>query len=394
MRVLWFSVTPSMYSPRTNCHNGGGWISSLERIVRTVAGIKLGVAFYYPEGDFRQEVDGVLYYPILKSHSLDALLEIVHDFHPDLIQIFGSENDFGQICGHVDVPVVIHLQGCIPPYENALFPIDMNHWDFLFSRGLTFRRRLIGLRSKRAFRSTAKKEVETIKQCNYFMGRTDWDKSLVGLFHPGARYFHCEEALRDSFIHSERKWSYNELNKKTIVSVISNPWYKGMDLILKTANLLRQFTNIDFEWKIFGVSDIHFYEYKYGIKAEDVGVNVMGTASQEQLVDVLCQCSCLVHPSYIDNSPNSICEAQYLGVPVIATNVGGIPSLVKDGETGLLVPANAPYDLSAKIKMLLANPQLQLTLSENACRKAHDRHNPETIKATLIKIYHYILNDK
>ena len=383
-----------MYSPRTNSYNGCGWISSLEKIVRNIDEVELGIAFDYPEENFRKEVEGVVYYPISKPHTLDLFLEIVRDFKPNLIQIFGSENDFGKICGKVDVPVVIHLQGCIPPYENALFPVDVNQWDFLFGRGLTLRRRFFGIRSRQAFQKRAKSEVETIQRCQYFMGRTNWDKSLVLLFNPKASYFHCEEALRDSFIHGNKRWHLNEQQRKTIVSVISNPWYKGVDLILKTARILRQFTDIDYEWRVYGVSDIRFYEHKFKIKAEDVAVNVMGTASQEQLADALCQCSCMVHPSYIDNSPNSICEAQYLGVPVIATNVGGIPSLVKDGETGLLIPANAPYDLAAKIKTLLGNPQLQLTLSENAMRKAHDRHNPETIKSTLIDIYHQILKDE
>ena len=45
MRVLWFSVTPSLYRSFSNSHNGGGWIASLENIVRSVQSISLGVAF-------------------------------------------------------------------------------------------------------------------------------------------------------------------------------------------------------------------------------------------------------------------------------------------------------------------------------------------------------------
>ena len=47
MRVLWFSVTPSLYSSFSNSHNGGGWIASLENIVRSVQSISLGVAFKF-----------------------------------------------------------------------------------------------------------------------------------------------------------------------------------------------------------------------------------------------------------------------------------------------------------------------------------------------------------
>ena len=51
MRILWFSVTPSLFNPKSNSHNGGGWIASLEQIVRKEPAIDLGVAFCCPNLD-------------------------------------------------------------------------------------------------------------------------------------------------------------------------------------------------------------------------------------------------------------------------------------------------------------------------------------------------------
>ena len=407
MRILWFSVTPSLFNPHSNGHNGGGWIASLEQIARNKNDIELGVAFNFQDNGFKYENDGVSYYPIkaekrtlvgkLFGNSDDKnrvakYLQIIDDFKPDLIQIFGSENDFGIICKHTDIPVVIHMQGCIPPYHNALFPIGLKKSDFIFKKGLSFAYRIIGLRSEKAFRKQAEIEIETIKSCHYFMGRTEWDKSLIGLFNPNATYFHCEEALRDSFINSNKQWNFSNEKKKTIVSVISRPWYKGCDLILKTAALLKRFTNIDFEWKVYGIPEMKFYESVYDIKANNVNVRPMGTASKEELVDALCSSSCYVHPSYIDNSPNSICEAQIMGVPVLATNVGGISSIVNGGVDGLLFPANAPYTAAALIKKVIADEALSKTLSSNAIKRATDRHNPAKIGNRLVEIYETIIN--
>ena len=64
MRVLWFSVTPSLFNPHTNEHNGGGWIASLEQIIRTEENIQLGVAFNFSDDHFRYEKNDVVYYPI------------------------------------------------------------------------------------------------------------------------------------------------------------------------------------------------------------------------------------------------------------------------------------------------------------------------------------------
>ena len=408
MRILWFSVTPSLFNPHSNGHNGGGWIASLEQIVRKNKDIELGVAFNFPDNGFKYENDGVSYYPIpAERHSLlvklfskndnreniAKYLQIIDDFQPDLIQIFGSENEFGAICKHTDIPVVIHMQGCIPPYHNALFPIGMKKSDFLFKKGLSLSYRIIGLRSERAFRKRAEIEIETIQSCSYFMGRTEWDKSLIDLFNPNATYFHCEEALRDSFINSNKRWKYSDGKKKTIISVISRPWYKGCDLILKTAALLKRFTDIDFEWKVYGIPEMNFYESVYGIKANEVNVHTMGTASKEELVNALCSSLCYVHTSYIDNSPNSICEAQIMGVPVLATNVGGISSIVNGGVDGLLFPANAPYTAAALIKKVIADEELSKTLSSNAIKRATDRHNSTKISNRLVEIYETIIKE-
>lgn len=406
MRILWFSVTPSLFNPRSNGHNGGGWIASLEQIVRKNKDIELGVAFNFPDNGFKYENDGVSYYPIktekrsffgkLTGRSDDGnktakFLQIIEDFKPDLIQIFGSENEFGVIGKLTEIPVLIHMQGCIPPYHNALFPVGMKKSDFLLKKGLSLNYRLIGLRSEKAFRKRAEMEIETIQSCKYFMGRTEWDKSLIDLFNPNATYFHCEEALRDSFINSNKRWKYSNGKKKTIISVISRPWYKGCDLILKTSALLKRFTDIDFEWKVYGIPEMKFYESVYGIKAKDVNVHPMGTASKEELVDALCSSSCYVHPSYIDNSPNSICEAQILGIPVLATNVGGISSIVNNGIDGILFPANAPYTVASLIKRIAANEELANTLSANAIKRAKNRHNPKEIGNRLVEIYKTII---
>lgn len=408
MRILWLSVTPSLFNPHSNGHNGGGWIASLEQIARQNNEIELGVAFYFPDSSFKYHNEGVTYYPIMpeksslvgkifkkndKSSNVANYLKIIEDFKPDLIQIFGSENDFGLLCKHTDIPVVIHLQGCLPPYHNALMPVGMKRSDFIFKKGLSLNYRFIGLRSEKAFFKRAEREIKIITSCKYFMGRTDWDRSLIDLFNPGATYFHCEEALRDSFITSEKRWKYSDEKRKTIISVISRPWYKGSDLILKTAALLKRFTDIDFEWKVYGIPEMKFFESVYGIRAKDVNVRSMGTATKEELVEALCASSCYVHTSYIDNSPNSICEAQILGVPVIATNVGGISSIVENGKDGILFPANAPYTAASLIKNITSNKALAEELSKQAIARATERHNPESIGNRLFEIYHSIVQE-
>lgn len=101
-----------------------------------------------------------------------------------------------------------------------------------------------------------------------------------------------------------------------------------------------------------------------------------------------------VHPSNIDNSPNNVCEAQLLGLPVIATNVGGVSSLIEHKNTGILVPANAPYELAYWLKYLSVNVDFAKQLSHNGYEAAKVRHDKSTIIRDLIATYESIVKEK
>ena len=74
----------------------------------------------------------------------------------------------------------------------------------------------------------------------------------------------------------------------------------------------------------------------------------------------------LVVPSRTESIPQVIKEAFYLKVPVIATNVGGIPELVVNQETGILVPPEDPEKLKIAINNLLDNEEPRKNFANNA----------------------------
>lgn len=73
----------------------------------------------------------------------------------------------------------------------------------------------------------------------------------------------------------------------------------------------------------------------------------------------------MLNPSVVDNTPNSVLEALASGVAVVSTDVGGVPYLVEDGKTALLVPPGAPAAMAAAVLRLADSPALAASLSAN-----------------------------
>lgn len=408
MKVLWFAINPSLYEARYGAHNGGGWIASLEQIVRSAADIRLGIAFEHCDRIFKKETDGVCYYPInvnagLRQKTYVAAkdkaiiahsLKIIEDFQPDIIHVFGSEWCFGLVEKYINIPVVIHMQGSLPPYANATFPPGYSfftQWRNSYFNPIVLLKKWLVWNKNDNYQTA--REIEILKHCRYVMGRTEWDYNITRLYAPDSQYYHCEEALRQIFLNPEKTWALQRKKKLRLLSVGSCSMVKGMDLVLKTARLLKEHTHIDFEWRIAGPTGLFpFFETNEGIPHETVNIKFLGTLSAEDLAVQLAEAAIYVHTSYIDNSPNSLCEAQIIGIPVITTYVGGIPSLVKNQETGILVPSNEPHALAMEIIKLSRNTELMNRLSDNERQAALLRHNPDTIRNTLTDIYQTVIS--
>lgn len=413
MRVLWFEVTtPSRYK-----NDGvviGGWQDSLERIVRTCPDIKLTIAF---EGNKsaseRKTIDGVDYIPLVLNYSLidkvrnkwtwetnAKLLEIemqkvVEEVRPDLIQVFGTEWPFGRIAKFTDIPVVVHIMGAIVPYNNALYPPKYSIWDKIKLHWWNPKRIINYFLANNKQNTWEQSERQVWSNVHYYMGRTEWDENLSAVMHPGRKYYHVEEALRPSFLRSELEWRLPAEDKIRLISTGCSSFWKGPDMMLKTAKILKTL-GVDFEWYVAGRmnEDIRMaVESKERTSFTENNVHLLGFTQPAELSMLLCKCTMYVHTAYVENSPNSICEAQCLGVPVVSTNVGGIASLVKDREHGILVPANDPWQMAAAIVKLAADKDLLSQYSKASKAFARKRHNPEEIKKQLLICYNSVLND-
>jgi len=98
-----------------------------------------------------------------------------------------------------------------------------------------------------------------------------------------------------------------------------------------------------------------------------------------------------VLPSLTEGSPNVLLEAMMARTPTIATPVGGVPEMVQDGRSALLVKAGDPAALAGGIAKLLDDPALGSTLAGNAHADVLAKHSPEAYCASLLGIYRDLL---
>jgi len=99
----------------------------------------------------------------------------------------------------------------------------------------------------------------------------------------------------------------------------------------------------------------------------------------------------IVVPSRMESLPTTVKEAFYLNVPVVATNVGGIPELIKDNETGMLVPSENPDKLADAVNELLSDKQKAERLANNGNKFIKNHMTWDIILPKYIQFYEDLL---
>ena len=384
--------------------------------------IILGVAYMFDNvHEDILSVDGVEYYAVHGKMDVGVsrddwdvsrreLLRIIEIFKPDIIHCFGAEWPCGLIAKDTEIPVVIHMMGYLHSYYESMEIAFGKSVVPEFKRGLLSRvvRRVLTpgvMRREEKLKSQARAvvahinrsleiESEVMRSNSYFMGRTLWDRSIVRYYSPDSNYYHVSEAVKNEIYSSAGKWKFTRSGKLRLFSLSLADDRKGNEIILRTARLLKELLHIDFEWIVAGGVDFFpNYEKRCGIKHDEVNIKLIGRIGTSRIIDELQTATLSVHPSLIDNSPHSVCEAQLIGCPVIASNVGGVPQLIEDGVTGFLFPYNEPHTLAFLIAEIWKDETRLTRVSNQEVAVSLKRHDPKTIANDLLTDYRIIIGN-
>ncbi|HFI0304962.1 TPA: glycosyltransferase family 4 protein, partial [Streptococcus suis] len=338
----------------------------------------------------------------LEAHHIEQAIEKIN---PDIIHIHGTEYIHSLLVARLakakSIPVVCSIQGLtsiISKHFLQYIPQELyKKWNI----SSIFRRTLLG--QKKQLQIRGRSEVETLGLISNIIGRTEWDRACTYFINPERNYYFCNESLRDEFYSDI--WCHSSCKQRTIfVSQASSP-LKGFNILIESLALVKNIfpdvkirvagndlTNTDNFISKMKLSVYGGYISKL-LQKHNLHSNVefLGQLDAVQMKDELLNCNIFVSPSSIENSSNSVCEAMLLGVPVISSYVGGIPSLLVSNETGLLYQGESPEMLSYMIIKLFSDKNFASYLGFNAREVALSRHNQDENCETIISIYNDVL---
>lgn len=415
MKVLWISniVFPevdALLSGKSYAGGSGGWLTSLANAIKEEVCLVVAAPSRRVGKLRKVEVGGIVHYiiPFGKGNEKynreyePIWREIKNAVKPDLVHIHGTEYSHGlaylRACGSENV--VVSIQGVMT--EIARHYLDgLSNKDILHNLTLhdVFKTTLWG--TKKKAKERAKSEPEMLRMVKNVIGRTDFDHANVLSINPSIKYYHCDEVLRDEFYTG--KWVYDKCTAHTIF--ISNGKYplKGFHMLLRALPLIiEKYPNVMV--KVAGGNNPIGCGFKYRIKTNGYQniiahsilsnsllphIKFLGILSADEMKKQMLDANIFLVPSSNENSSNSLGEAQLLGVPCLASFVGGLPTMIPNNECGEMYNYFDTNMLAYKLCNIFENSSS--FDNSNMILHATKRHDKDVIKKTLLKIYCQIL---
>jgi len=389
--------------------------ASAQAILAKYPDIKLAVVVPVNGSYMKKVCDDITFYmiptPSLKQYSNKTLkyaLQTLLEFKPDIVHCHGTEYSLAYAIGseakQLGLPILANIQGLASPYakyaDGALTfkdkisnvtPLDFYRNTFLISQ-------------KRNLLKRGKWENKLLKIADAVAGRTRWDQANTLEVNPALKYYFLNETLRDSFyIEKHEAWNILNCNRHSIFVSNSGVALKGAHIMIKALSLIKQ-KYPDVMLRIVGMdvlSDnwkdrIRFTGYNLYLRRLiknlhlENNVIFLGNLSELEMKAEYLHANVYVLPSAIENSPNSLCEAQMLGVPSIASYCGGVPTLTHNGDTTPLYR----FEEHAMLADLICeefDKGSDTDKLEQTRQMALKRHSKENNASQLYKIYHSLL---
>ena len=169
------------------------------------------------------------------------------------------------------------------------------------------------------------------------------------------------------------------LEDSVVITFVGRLIYaKGVhDLISVFADIEREFNNVKLLIVSYGLYRQELEKLAEKVCKEEI--LFLGQKNQEEIVEILNITDIFINPSYSEGLPTSVLEAGAMGLPIVATDVGGTSEIIENYKTGLLVPPGDTKLLKEKIFELIKDKNLRRGLGDNAHKVIKEKFDLDTI---------------
>ena len=395
--------------------NSAGWVVGIHNALMD-AGCDVAIATpMNVQGDKKVIKNGTTYYAFPQNYKdvavfnpaqVETFTNILEEFKPDVVTIFGTEYTQGYAmllaCEKAGLlnNTVIFTQGLISMiqrYYVADVPKKIASHKTLRER---FNKMDVESQQK-AFENRGANEIKMLKKAKHIIGGTVWDKTVIKSINPDITYHYCPEILRGGF-YSGKKWDINSCEKYSVFSVQSSFYpvkgvhylLEGMYEIVKKYPDAKLYVTLAKPRKAKSFMDkinIGTYEaYIAGLMDKYElwnNVEFLGSLNEAQLIEQYLKANVFVCASSIENHSQTVSEAKILGVPVVASFVGGVVERIKHGEDGFHFQHNAPYMMAEYVGRIFENEELSKQLSEKAYENSNKLVSKQTNSQRMVDIF-------
>lgn len=251
---------------------------------------------------------------------------------------------------------------------------DLAHWWWYTPRRRDFLRRIQGLSTFVIANSQAVRD--------FLVHEDSFDPSLIRVVRNAVDFERFANVRRD------REKVFPSLRREErLIAVVANMNVetKGhLDLIRAATEVCREYP----EAKFLLIGD-GAERPRIESMAEEFGLrdNILFLGRRNDVAVVLACCDLSVLPSWAEGLPNSVLEAMAVGLPVVATRVGGTPEIIKDEVSGLLVPPRNSHALAQAISRVLRDPELAQGLARAGQERVRTQFSFDRLLAELNSLY-------
>ena len=217
-------------------------------------------------------------------------------------------------------------------------------------------------------------------------------EQLVAMGIPGnhIRVLHNSAAVLPDDYRTGLAKPYTD-GRKTLLAIGRLSSEKGHADLLRALARLRS-SRPDLPWKLLLVGSGHEEQNLKSLTSElQLESQVIFASQQNDVLPFYAAAHAMVLPSHTEGSPHVVLEAMSAGVPIIATNVGGVPEILENQNTAILVPPHDPDAMATAIARLLDSPENARQLAENAKQVLRDHFSHQAYAQSLIEIYRDLL---